>query len=125
LVIHSPFVLSEIPDTIKYTIDRWRVVKLVEDAYTKRIQDTLIDSLNSQIRLLEQERQFTHKSFTKELAAERAKVGIQSEMVAYEKSMKEYYLSESKKYKRQKSWLVGTIGIIATGIIAERVLIPP
>lgn len=108
----------------KYTLDRWRAVRLIEDAYVKRIQDTLIDSLESRIKMLEAEKVTVYGSFNKELFVEREKFQKETELVALERSLSEIHKSEAKKYHRQRNWLLFGIGA-AGGYGIFQVLKPP
>jgi hypothetical protein len=109
----------------KYTLDKWRAERLIEDSYKKRIQDTLIDSLQSRCLLLEAEKLSVYKSFTKQLSIERDKKLILNELISQEKSMKELYKHKNIKARRQRNWLACGIGVFLLVKGAQAVLKPP
>jgi hypothetical protein len=105
-------------------MDRWRAIRLIQDAYKKRIQDTLIDSLYSRVAVLEAERTFLYTSFNNEISAERQKTAVQKDLVNFESSLKEVAKQNAKHYKRQRNWLLGGCVAVAAYSI-KRVLKPP
>lgn len=108
----------------KYTLERWQAIKLIEDAYKKRIQDTIIVKLEQRVSVLEADRLRTHKSFVDELDAERSRTEVQRDLVTYESSLKEIARLDAKRYKRQRNWL--GVGIAAfIGYKVARVFVPP
>lgn len=103
---------------------RWRAVLLIEDAYKKRIQDTLIVNLEARVKILEMDKITTYESFNNELSDERQKFKKQFELTGLEASLKEAYKTDARKYRRQRNFLMGGGGVAAIyGII--RVFVPP
>ncbi len=113
-----------IADDARYTMYRWRAVMLIEDAYTKRLQDTLIDSLNSRIKILEDDRKAVHDSFNQEVSVLNEKFIKQVELTGLESSLKESYKADANRFRRQRNWLIGGVSAVAAyGIF--RVFVPP
>lgn len=111
-------------DTGKYTIDRWRAVMLIQDAYQKLLLEVLVDSLESRIAVMESWNTRAIKSYNSELSAEKERVKIQGDQINYQTSMKEYYKNEARKYKRQRNAVLVFAGTAsAYGIF--RVFVPP
>lgn len=107
-----------------YVLHYWRAILLIEDAYKKRIQDTLIDSLETRVNLLTRETIAIKASYVQEIAIEQAKSIKQQELITYEGSLKEYYKTQAVRYRRQRNWLIGGIGLAAAFGIAK-VFVPP
>ncbi len=99
-------------------------MRLAQDAYTKRLQDTLIDSLHSRINILEQEKVDIWNSFDAQLDAEREKDKAQVELITYEGSMAEFHKTEARKFRKQRNWLLIGGGVYVAYKIA-RVFVPP
>jgi hypothetical protein len=121
---HSAQQISTSTDTGKYTLDRWRAVMLIQDAYQKILMDVLVDSLESRVDLLENANTSLHDSFNNQLTAERNRFSKQIELTTFESSMKEFYKQEARKYRRQRN-ITFAIGCAAGFYGISRVLKPP
>jgi hypothetical protein len=109
-------------DTGKYVIDRQRAIKLIQDAYTKRIQDTLIDSLESRIVRLEDENKAIYQSYNNQVLQERVKYDKQADLTRLENSLKSYYKAESRKYRHQRNLAIFSAGVTGSALIIHTVI---
>lgn len=112
-------------DSAKYTLSRWQAVNLIEDAFKKRILDTLVDSLQFRVQILETEKKVVYTSFNKQIAGLRQVQLKQSEIIGYQESLTSYYKLESRKYKTQRD--IGITAVIAYTVvrIGVKVFKPP
>lgn len=94
----------------------WRARLIIQDALIKRTYDTLIDTLESKIAVLETKVKVSEKDYRDLLNIKNEEVKKQSELTTLESSMKEYFKSESKKYKRQRNIAYG-LCVAAVGYI--------
>lgn len=109
------------PADSTYTLPLWQARELVRDAVVKHIQDTLIDSLESKIDVLEKRFASRDQQFKALLSTESERANKEAELVQIEKSMKEYYKTQARKYNRQRNWAIG----IAVAATAYAVFKPP
>jgi hypothetical protein len=103
---------------------RWRAVELIEEKVRSMKKDVLIDTLRNRIKILEAGIKKDSTSYNNELAAERAKTKVQSELVTFESSLKESARNDAKTYRRQRNLALIGLGISLVGGTAV-VLKPP
>jgi hypothetical protein len=108
-----------------YTLPIWRARLLFEDAFKKRIQDTLIDSLDSRVQILEAEKKMAYNSFNEQIKAHKESVRYYREITDLERSLKEYERTEKRKYKYQRN--LGIAGVVTYVVIrvGVKVFKPP
>lgn len=112
---------TQTPKDSTFTTELWRARLAVQDAVVKHIQDTIIDSLESKIQLLETHYTSRETQFRSLLKVESERADRNAELTQIEKSMKEYYKTQARKYNHQRKWAFG-IAIAAT---AYAVFKPP
>lgn len=112
-------------DSLKYTILRWQAVRLIEDAYKKRIQDTVIERLDSLVAEYESDKIRVYTGFNSQIKAMNEIQAKQSEIITYQESLTSYYKLESRKYKTQRD--IGITAVIAYTVvrIGIKVFKPP
>ena len=104
-----------------YTLPLWQARELVRDAVVKHIQDSIIDSLESKIHVLETNSVNRENQFRSLLKIESERAVKNAELTQVEKSMKEFYKDQARKYNRQRNWAIG----IAVAAPAYAVFKPP
>jgi hypothetical protein len=103
---------------------RWQAALIIEDAYKKQIQDTLIDSLQSRADFLELELREVSTLYGAELSIEQERTKLNRELITYESSLKEIAYYDRDRFKKQNRWIKGGAALYFAYKIA-RVLIPP
>ena len=102
-------------------MERWKAVRLIEDAYRKRIQDSLIRELKVKNNLLELEKSRMVFSFNRQILLERQKYSAQEGITQSQRSIAEASKKEAKRYKRQRN----ALGAVIITYTIVRVFVPP
>ena len=97
----------------------WQARKIIQDAFTKRIQDTLIVTLETKIDTLESYLASREKYHNQILTLEREKLRAQAELITAETSLAEYYSQKYKKTRKQRNATVMALGVIVLYNVAK------
>lgn len=126
IVLCGHCIQGQIDSTAKFTLYRWQAVKALQDAARTKKYRQLTDSLKVRVSIWEEKNISDNKYFNDQVKLERDRIAVQSELVGFERSLKEQAREENKKIRRGRT--LARIGIpvgFLTGMYIGRRLWPP